>query len=127
MRTNDNVDSVEEETTKHLDTSSINDMTLYIRQFAIERNWSKYHTPRSILLATMGELGELAEIFQWKGDSDTPEELMKTLSRDDLDHIEQEFADVCIYLLRLSDICNINLGLVTKEYGQKQLVTLLEK
>ena len=42
----------------------------HIRAFATERLWSRYHTPRSLVLAIMGELGELAEMFQWRGDED---------------------------------------------------------
>ncbi len=36
-------------------------------QFVNERNWQQFQTPRNILLALVGEVGELAEIFQWKG------------------------------------------------------------
>ena len=28
-----------------------------------ERNWHQYHTPRNVLLAMVGEVGELAEIL----------------------------------------------------------------
>jgi hypothetical protein len=37
-------------------------------QFASERDWDKFHTPRNVLLAMVGEVGELSEIFQWRGD-----------------------------------------------------------
>ena len=36
-------------------------------QFVNERNWQQFQTPRNILLALVGEVGELSEIFQWKG------------------------------------------------------------
>src|SRR4051812_42615810 len=36
--------------------------------FAKERNWLQFHTPRNLLLALVGEVGELSEIFQWKSD-----------------------------------------------------------
>eukprot|EP00593_Proboscia_inermis_P009856 CAMPEP_0171322472 /NCGR_PEP_ID=MMETSP0816-20121228/114982_1 /TAXON_ID=420281 /ORGANISM="Proboscia inermis, Strain CCAP1064/1" /LENGTH=327 /DNA_ID=CAMNT_0011820959 /DNA_START=183 /DNA_END=1167 /DNA_ORIENTATION=+ len=39
-----------------------------IRAFATEREWAKYHTPRNLILALLGEVGELAELVQWKGD-----------------------------------------------------------
>jgi hypothetical protein len=28
----------------------------------------QYHTPRNLVLALVGEVGELSEIFQWKGE-----------------------------------------------------------
>ncbi|KAJ8530796.1 hypothetical protein K7X08_023677 [Anisodus acutangulus] len=32
--------------------------------FAEERDWDQFHTPRNLLLALVGEVGELSEIFQ---------------------------------------------------------------
>lgn len=88
-------------------TQSVEDITSLIRSFATERLWSRYHTPRSLVLAIMGELGELAELFQWRGDSDDNANGMEGWSQEDLDHIGQEFADVAIYLLRLADVCAV--------------------
>ena len=39
-----------------------------MRNFVREREWEKYHTPRNLVMAMMGEVGEIAEIFQWKGE-----------------------------------------------------------
>ncbi len=36
-------------------------------KFIKDRNWSQFQTPRNLLLALVNEVGELAEIFQWKG------------------------------------------------------------
>ena len=33
-----------------------------------EREWDQFHTPRNLALALTGEVGELCEIFQWKGE-----------------------------------------------------------
>jgi len=38
------------------------------REFAAARHWQPFHTPRNLMLALTGEVGELAEIFQWKTD-----------------------------------------------------------
>ncbi|KAL7552943.1 hypothetical protein ACHAWF_017902 [Thalassiosira exigua] len=87
------------------DTFTVEGITLLIRNFARERLWSKYHTPRNIVLALFGEAGELAELFQWRGD-----EGEVRLSEAELDKIGQEIADVSIYLLRLADVCHVRLG-----------------
>ncbi|KAL3782829.1 hypothetical protein ACHAW5_000101 [Stephanodiscus triporus] len=50
------------------DDITVEGITLMIRNFANERQWYRYHTPRNIALAILGELGELAELFQWLGD-----------------------------------------------------------
>lgn len=44
------------------------DATLMLRQFVKQRDWDKYHTPRNLVMALVGEVGEIAEIFQWKGE-----------------------------------------------------------
>ncbi|XP_019166666.1 PREDICTED: dCTP pyrophosphatase 1-like [Ipomoea nil] len=75
--------------------------------FAKERDWEKFHSPRNLLLAMVGEVGELSEIFQWKGEvpKGLPgwEEAEKT-------HLGEELSDVLLYLVRLSDVCGIDLG-----------------
>jgi dCTP diphosphatase len=69
----------------------------------MEREWSKYHKPRSLVLALLGELGELAELVQWKQDGPA------VLTNEVLDKIGQEIADVTIYLIRLADVCGVSL------------------
>ena len=34
-----------------------------MQEFATERDWNQYHTPRNLLLALVGEVGELSEIL----------------------------------------------------------------
>ena len=52
-------------------------------------------------------MGELSEIFQWKG------EVAKGLpnwSSDDKERLEEELSDVLLYLVRLADVCGRDLG-----------------
>jgi dCTP diphosphatase len=88
---------------------SIPVLTARTRQFAADRDWQRYHTPRNLLLALTGELGELAEIFQFKGD-----EPNQPLSMEEQDKIKQEIADVTIYLLRLADVSGVCLSDASK-------------
>ena len=89
------------------DTTTVEGITILIRNFADERLWHRHHCPRNIALAMMGEVGELAEIFQWKKDEG---ELVAHLTEKELDKAGQEIADVAIYLLRLADVCHVRLG-----------------
>jgi dCTP diphosphatase len=88
---------------------TIEGITLIIRKFANDREWNKYHTSRNIALAILGELGELAELFQWIGDDDN-KDIGSCFTMETLDKIGQEMADVSIYLIRLCDVCNVKLG-----------------
>lgn len=78
-----------------------------VREFAQERDWEKYHHPRSLVLALMGEVGELAEIFQWLGD-DLADAVMN--DPEQARCVREELADVFCYLLRLSDVLDVDLG-----------------
>jgi dCTP diphosphatase len=38
------------------------------KSWVVERNWTQFHSPRNLVLALVGEVGELAELFQWRGE-----------------------------------------------------------
>ena len=77
-----------------------------IEAFADERDWSQFHTPRNLVLALLGEMGELAEIFQWAHDS----EISESWIQEHRDELSDELADVFIYLVRLSQILGVDLA-----------------
>jgi dCTP diphosphatase len=55
----------------------------------------------------VGEVGELSEIFQWKG------EVAKGLpdwKEEEKVHLGEELSDVLLYLVQLSDACGVDLG-----------------
>lgn len=86
--------------------SDLNDLIIRYREFTRERDWEKFHDPRSLILALVGEVGELAELFQWPGPqiagaSDNNSELNRRAS--------EEISDVLLYLIRLSDVLGIDL------------------
>lgn len=84
----------------------LENLTSALRQFAAERDWEQFHTPKNLVMALVGEVGELVEHFQWL----TPEqsaEVMKDGRRAGL--VAQEMADVFIYLTRLADILGVDL------------------
>lgn len=106
-------------------TTTIEGVTLLLRQFAAQRLWNRYHTPRNIALALIGEVGELAELFQWSGDtidhsanearvrSQSSGLLALGWTEEQVDKVGQEIADVSIYLMRLADVCGASLGEVS--------------
>jgi len=78
-----------------------------IRDFAVSRDWEKFHTPKNLAMAIAGEAGELVAEFQWLKDE---ESIRGALSTEKFSDIELEVADVAIYLLRLSDVLGIDLA-----------------
>jgi NTP pyrophosphatase (non-canonical NTP hydrolase) len=105
------------------------DMAQEVAAFAEARHWTQFHTPRNLILALLGEVGELAELVQWKGDDiddDGPTERRQSqaavdgsffssaprvpplaLTDAELDKLAQELADVSIYSLRIASVCQI--------------------
>ncbi|GFN99613.1 Dctp pyrophosphatase 1 [Plakobranchus ocellatus] len=75
-------------------------------KFIKERNWDQFHSPRNVLLAMVGEVGELAEIFQWKGEVS---EGLPELSPEEREHVGQEVSDILIYLIDFASRCKIDL------------------
>jgi NTP pyrophosphatase (non-canonical NTP hydrolase) len=76
-----------------------------LRDFARERDWEQFHTPKNLAMALVGEVGELLEIFQWL----TPEQAAAVMKSPRADDVADELADVVIYLLRLADVLDIDL------------------
>lgn len=86
---------------------TIEDLQLKMAEFSRERNWDQFHSPRNLLLALVGEVGELSEIFQWKGE--VPKGL-PDWNAAEKEHLGEELSDVLLYLVRLADICEVDLG-----------------
>ena len=85
---------------------SIADLQRQLREFATERDWEQFHSPKNLVMALVGEAGELTELFQWL----TPDESVRVM--DDAasaDRVRDEIADVLAYLLRLSDVLGVDL------------------
>lgn len=77
-----------------------------LRVFAEERGWDNYHTPKNLVMALNGEIGELTEIFQWLSEDESK---IENLSIKNIERTKEEIADVFLYLIRLSDKLNIDL------------------
>jgi NTP pyrophosphatase (non-canonical NTP hydrolase) len=77
-----------------------------LAEFARVRDWDRFHTPRNLLLALTGEVGELVEIFQWLTDAQAE----SIMSSDKAEHVRQEVADVFLYLMRLAMVLGIDLN-----------------
>jgi NTP pyrophosphatase (non-canonical NTP hydrolase) len=75
-----------------------------LRRFAEAREWQQFHTPKNLAMALSVEAAELVECFQWL----TPEQ-SAGLKAGDRRAVEEEAADVLLYLLRLTDVLDIDL------------------
>lgn len=70
-------------------------------EFRDQRNWKQFHNPKDLVISLVLEAGELLELFQWKSSEQAVRE-----KRDD---IEEEMADVLMYLLLLANELDVDL------------------
>lgn len=89
-----------------------------LRQFAQDRDWDQFHSPKNLATALSIEAAELLEHFQWLTD-----EQSRSLPQDRLDQVGEEIADVLLYLAQLSD----KLGIDPMEAAKRKLLRNAEK
>lgn len=82
-----------------------------MRRFTEERDWARFHDPKSLALALVGEVGEVAELLQWL----PADEAQARLTAEPLaTRIAEELSDVLLYLVRLADVVNVDLPLASR-------------
>jgi NTP pyrophosphatase (non-canonical NTP hydrolase) len=75
-----------------------------LRQFAAERDWDQFHSPKNLAAALAVEAAELLERFQW-----LTEDQSRKLPPAELARVREEMADVLNYLVRLADKLDVDL------------------
>jgi NTP pyrophosphatase (non-canonical NTP hydrolase) len=85
----------------------LNDLQRELREFAAQRDWQRFHTPKNLVMALSGEVGELIELFQWL----TPDESTAVMMQPgQAERVREEVADVFAYLLQLADVLDMDLA-----------------
>lgn len=74
-----------------------------LRDFAAERDWAQFHSPKNLSMALAVEVAEILEHFQW-----LTEEQTRDLDPETLKKVREEIGDVQIYLARLADQLGIS-------------------
>ena len=84
--------------------SPLNALARRLREFADDRDWDQFHSPKNLAMALVGAAGELAAEFQWLTETQSQSPDAAQLAR-----IRAETADVLNYLVRLADKLDIDL------------------
>jgi len=84
---------------------TLNQLKTRLREFVAARDWEQFHSPKNLSMALAVEAAELLEPFQW-----LTEEQSRSLTEGQRSAVEQEIADVQIYLVRLADVLGIDIG-----------------
>lgn len=86
--------------------------TQALRQFADARDWQQFHSPKNLVMALSGEVGELTEIFQWMSEADSHG---AASAPGTARAVSDELADVALYLIRLADVLGVDLNAAITE------------
>ena len=84
-------------------TDALRDLALQLEQFAKDRDWQQFHSPKNLASALVVEAGELLEHFQWLTD-----EQSRKLAPEKRDAVAAEAADVLLYLIQLTSALGID-------------------
>lgn len=88
------------------DETTIESVRDRLRDFAAARDWGQLHKPKNLAMALAGEVGELLAEMQWLTDDEVHQKLADPSTRHG---VEEEFADVFLYLIQLADVCGVDL------------------
>lgn len=93
-------------------------LTARIRAFRDERDWLQFHNPKDMAAAIAIEAAELQEIFLWQPPSESDQKAEVERER-----VQEEIADIAIYLLELADNLQIDIASAI----EKKLITNAKK
>lgn len=83
--------------------------------FRKDRDWEQFHTPKDVAISLSIEAAELLEWFQWR----SHDEVEAMLESDKREHLEDEIADVAVYLSYLCHDLGIDLNQAVKKKMEK--------
>lgn len=86
------------------DPASLQQLALRLQEFAQQRDWGQFHSPKNLASALIVEAGELLEHFQW-----LTEEQSRNLPADKKQAVAHEMADVLLYLVQMATALNVDL------------------
>ncbi|QIM71280.1 nucleotide pyrophosphohydrolase [Bordetella trematum] len=87
-----------------------------LEKFAAEREWVQFHSPKNLVMALTGEVGELTEIFQWMTESQSH---TAGTNPETAQAVKEELADVQLYLVRLASVLGVDLNEAVQHKLQK--------
>ena len=84
-------------------TDTLQTLAQQLQDFALERDWQQFHSPKNLAAALSVEAGELLEHFQW-----LTEEQSRALTPEKREAVGAELADVLLYLIQLASALGID-------------------
>ncbi|HKJ08190.1 MAG TPA: nucleotide pyrophosphohydrolase [Gammaproteobacteria bacterium] len=83
---------------------TLEDLRRRLAEFADDRDWDQFHSPKNLAMALIAEAAELVEHFQWLTQAQS-----QALAADRREQVRLELADILIYLVRIADRLDMDL------------------
>ncbi len=85
-------------------TDCLEQLRQRLAQFAQQRDWERFHSPKNLSMALIAEAAELVEHFQWLTETQS-----RHLDTEKHQAVSHELADILIYLIRIADTLEVNI------------------
>lgn len=85
-------------------TDSLLTLRRRINAFVDARDWAQFHSPKNLAMAMIVEAAEVVEHFQWMTEQES-----RQLDADTKEKVGHELADTFVYLMRIAEVCGIDL------------------
>ena len=82
-----------------------------IIKFRDDREWKQFHNPKDLAISISLEASELLEVVQWSG--------ADTSSKNKIEKIKEELADVVNYCILMADACGLDLDEIVQAKIEK--------
>jgi dCTP diphosphatase len=92
--------------------TTVDELKEWVRAFSRERDWEQFHHPKDLGVALACEVGEVLEHFRYRSNEDVRLRLEDPANRRALAH---ELADCLWLVVRLADVCDVDLAGSLKE------------
>ena len=87
--------------------ASVQSLKDTVKKFCDERDWDQFHSPKELAIGVITEASELLEHFRFKTDKEIAQMLADPKKRES---ISEEMADTLYFLLRMSQLYEIDLS-----------------
>lgn len=93
-------------------STTVLELKALVRAFSAERDWEQFHHPKDLGVALVCEVGEVLEHFRYQTNDAVAAALENADSHRALAH---ELADCLWLILRLADVCRVDLAAALEE------------
>jgi len=99
--------------------TTISQLKERVEAFVVERDWTRFHTPKNLSMAITVEAAELMELFRWQTETECTE-FMRNVER--RERAQDELADVIILCLAFANRNGIDVALSVEKKIRKNIL-----